>query len=507
MQIKLTRDSKTPRHESNPQTTTKKSLPLSDFQLLLWTTNRFAPEARKLNIITRKRLVGTLNIPALTQAFESLFKKHDIFSYQITSLYPSQYIKHNLAFKIEETHCESCSEQEQEKRLLASINELLNYYPWPKNSRLIMARLFYLSNESVELQLCIPHIISDGTSIDLLLTDLSTYYQRYSTGKNTNPSTQTVAYKDYVIKEQLHINKQMDDDAIFWKDHLNDAHLFQFPPEYVITQAKPKSFTYSTYIPLAEETLQVLVDFCTKNHINLNDALCAAIGKALAATCDDVSKNKSILMTIVKSTRDDHEYDETLGCFIRMDSIKVNMTGKRDLLGLSKQIHTSLLKNWQHQTGSSLLKLACLNPFYHNKNALKYYLLNALSSLYVKLDKSPKLNHKTMDYYARLASFDMKDRFLINVNVWNNFIQTPVSKKNTLLFGLNPAPVSLYQYDFLKLNSIFDVCFMRDDNENQPYLVISANLAPNFRQIIANEIIRILNVDMMMPSKESVLHE
>ena len=490
---------------------TEQSLPLSDFQLLLWTTNRFAPEARKLNIITRKRLVGTLDIPTLTQAFEAVFRKHDIFSYQITSLFPSQYIKQDLTFKIQETHCESCSDQEQDSMLLASINELLNYYPWPKNSRLIMARLFYLSNETIELQLCIPHIISDGTSIDLLLSDLSSYYQRYNSGKTPPHATHAVAYKDYVIKEQLQINKQIDSDASFWKDYLNDAHLFQFPSQYVIKQVKSKSFTYSTYVPLEEETLQVLVAFCTKNHINLNDALSAAIGKALSATCGDVSQNKSIFMTIVKSTRDDHEYDETLGCFIRMDSIKMDMTGKRNLLDLSKQIHATLLKNWQHQTGSSLLKLACLNPFYHNKNAIKYHFLKALSSLYIKLAKSPKLNHKTMDYYPRLASFNMKDRFLINVNLWNNFIPTKHSKKNAPTFGLNPTPVALYQYDFLKINSIFDVCFMRDDNENQPYLVISANLAPDFRQAIANEIIRILNVDMMTPAKktakEGMLHE
>ena len=49
------------------------------------------------------------------------------------------------------------------------------------------------------------------------------------------------------------------------------------------------------------------------------------------------------------------------------------------------------------------------------------------------------------------------------------------------------------RYDLLKTNNIIDVCFLRENHSNQPYLAISSNLQPEFRELIGKEILNILS--------------
>ena len=43
------------------------------------------------------------------------------------------------------------------------------------------------------------------------------------------------------------------------------------------------------------------------------------------------------------------------------------------------------------------------------------------------------------------------------------------------------------------MDYLFDICFLRDEDQNTPYLVISANLQPAFRERIAKEVIRVIS--------------
>ena len=474
-------------------------LPLSDFQFMLWLSNTFEPKATKLNIIARKRMQGRLNIAALAMAFEAILVKHEILSYRVLKFRPMQFFRVNRPFKIIENNLEILSERACELALVDSVKELISHYPWHKDAPMIIARLFYLKDEVTELQICMPHMVSDDVSPDILFYDLSKYYLLYN--DQSIPTTLNIdkQYRHYIHNEQHYIKAHLDRDLIFWDEYLQDIGVFEFPPESIVKDMKSQSFSYSTYLEIPEQGLNNLQRFCAKNHVSINDGLCAVLTLALSNCCDDYNKNaQSFVINIVKSTRDNQCYDDAIGCFLRIEPIKVFLNKKATLASVAKQVHQSVIDTNLYQQCSGLLKLACLGTYRRKRKPIENYLMMVFTYIYTTIFPTPRLNRKILNLCRQLSSFKRNNNFIININVQNDFIADGKAEKESSLFGLKPENIEIYQYDLLTINYFFDVCFLREGSHNIPYVVISANLKPDFRELIAKEMVRIIGSDALI---------
>jgi amino acid adenylation domain-containing protein len=484
---------------------TLKKIPLSDFQTLLWTTKTFKPKAAKLQIVSRKRMQGAFNRQALDYAFDCVIQQHNIFSHQIQTYLPTQsFLKRKPVFIIEK-NLETLSISDTETVLREAMQELIHLSSWPKNFALIQARLFQLQQDCVELQLAIPHIISDAISIELLFFELSTYYQRYlQHATQTKRLPNEVQFTDYIIEEHVQTQTRLEKDLDFWTSYLKDAHLFAFPDASISKQTN-KSFTYSTYVPIPNKAIHHLEAFCIQQQVSLSDALCATIGLSLRNCCDgSFDANEPVLMHIVKSARDKMTYDRTIGCFIRVEAIKLFLNKQQTLRSLSKYIHAFMVKNIIFQHASTSLKFASLNPFYRKKKNILYYLTRLFAWVCTKTNRANNINPIFLQLCPKLSRLDGQNRFMIYLNIWNNFIKP--NSDNDQLFGLQAKPVAMHQYDLLTIDYLFEVCFMRDENNDRPYVVISSNLKPAFREQIAYELLRMMNEEMVLSMKTNVQH-
>ena len=307
-------------------------IPLSDFQFMLWISNTFEAKAKKLNIIARKRLQGHLNIDALEFAFNVVLKKQEVLFYRILKLRPVQLLQKNISFKITPIHLESLSDEEAETALEHSIHELIEFYPWPKDCPLILAKLFYLKNDRVELQISLPHIVADDFSPQILLADLSQYYLLYNKTSDTEVIQPDKPYKEYIFNEQQIIKKHLDRDMVFWDNYLKDAGLFVFPYTYTVKNMDAAKLPYSTYTPIPERHLNSLVTFCANNHLSIKDGLSAALTLALIRCSEPCLYEPPYLyMNIIKSTRNNEAYDDTIGCFLRLEPIKISLNKQSSL--------------------------------------------------------------------------------------------------------------------------------------------------------------------------------
>ena len=472
-----------------------KSIPLSDFQFILWISNTFEPKAKKLNITARKRLQGQPNIDALSFAFKEVFKKHEILSYQILKFRPLQRLQQNKPFSIIEHHLEDLSTNESEQLLQSSIQSLMNYYPWHTDTPLLISKLFYLQESTSELQICLPHIISDDISPEILLNDLSHFYLNYIHSTMSHyPSDQH--YKDYIFNEQQYLQTYLDRDILFWENYLNDAKLFTFPPKYVVKDKQLRSFSYSTYADIPEEGLNQLQIFCAQHRVGILDGLCAVLTLALYHCCgDDKDNRQPILINIIRTARTDQQYDQAIGCFLRVEPIKVDLTHPISFSDLSKQIHQATIESNPYQQCSSLVKLGCINPLRFKKKNLKQVLLSMFSYLYMTFLKAPPFFRTIFNFIGRLSAFERQNDYFTHLNVNHHFIKSNHQDNIMELLGFKTKPTPIEHTDLLSIESIFEVFFMRNDDNNSPYLVISANLTPEFRKQIANEIIRIMTCE------------
>lgn len=497
---------------------TDKDIPLSDFQFMLWIADTFESKAKKLNITARKRLQGTLDKTALEFAFGEVLKKQEILFYRILKLKPVQLLQKNLSFNITEIDLQSLSEKESEAALKNSMDELISFYPWPKDSPLVLAKLFHLKNNEIELQISIPHIVCDDFSPEILLSDLSQFYLLYKRQLNRTLVDQKIAkeleqsqfpielseqsiqgaqanksYREYIFNEQDYVQKHLDRDIHFWDKYMKDAGLFTFPLTHVVKNMKAKKLPYSTYTQIKESTLNQFKQFCAKSHMSLNEGLSAATALALCR-CTDIQKQQTpyTYINIVKSTRDNEAYDDIIGCFLRLEPVKVALNKEATLETITKQIHQSTIDTSLYQQCPDLVKLSAISTFRQKRKLIKNFVVNIFTSLYATIFSLPKLNRKIFKLCSeRLSSFKRTNHFLININVQKSFFSHQKNNKDNL-FGLDTTDINSYQYDLLKINNVFDVCFIRDENNSSPYLVLSANLKPEFRELIAKEVLNIL---------------
>ena len=140
-------------------------------------------------------------------------------------------------------------------------------------------------------------------------------------------------------------------------------------------------------------------------------------------------------MNIVKSTRGNQFYDETVGCFLKLEPIKVGLNKTSNLISLSKQIHQSTIDTAPHQQCSSLAKLACIHTVRQKKNIIKRYLVKTIVYLYTKILPTPNIDRNTLNMCHRLTTISNTNYFAININVHQSFIAGTKSPHTEELFG------------------------------------------------------------------------
>lgn len=476
--------------------------PLSDFQFVLWMADTFEPKAKRLNIVARKRFQGHLDKATLERAFQAILKRHEVLIYRILKFKPSQQVQKKLSWQLIESNITALSEQESEQTLEHSLTELSNFHAWPKDSPLIISKLFYLSDDSWELQICMPHLIADDASIDILFDDLSKYYLHYNEKLALKTIETDTRYKKYVFAEHQLIERSLDKNILFWEDYLKDASFFSFPKNYVINDMNTAKLPYSTYTKIPERALNRLKHFCEQNHISINNGLCAILALALRNCCDGYqSETPFTVMNIIKSTRNNPIYDQSLGCFLNIEPLKIALNNKATLTALSKQIQQSTIDTSNYQHCPTLIKFSAISTLNFTKRKIRNFLIDLLTPLCTKILRITPVYRKILQRsIARLMFFKRDTHFVINLNVRSNFITG--SAKSTNLFGLKRKSIKYHQEELLTIDYVFEVCFIYDDNQKTRYLVISANLQPEFRERIAHEIIKIM--DAALPDKDRV---
>lgn len=469
----------------------EKDIPLSEFQFMLWMMNTFEPETRKLNITARKRFKGRLNTQALTFALDAVIKKQEVLAYQILKFRPGQHLKKQALFDFKEENLSGLSEEKSEEILETSMLQLIDFYPWPKDSPLFFARLFYLDKDISELQISMSHMISDDISPDILFADLSQYYLSYAhSPQNIAPDP---LYKHYIQEEQSYYQKNFERDSQFWKNYLEDTRLFSFPAEHIVEDMHAEQTGYSTWSEIPEESLVKLKQFCARHHISLNDGLCAAMAFVLSKYSS--AEDQTVFVNRVKSTRENRHYDDTIGCFLRLEPVKIRMNKKAALSQFSAQIHQASVETSPYQRCPGLVKLTATKNFQKKHSKIGKFLINLGSYLYASLFNIPVSQRKIINQCSLpLMFFERNNHYLININVHSNFLEASSAKP--VLFGLESMHVSHPQYDLLNIDNCLDVCFMRNNAENKPWLVISANLQPDFRELIAKELIHTFEESM-----------
>lgn len=189
--------------------------PLSSMQRQLWFLEKQSFGISSYHMPFVIRLDGSLDYVALTKSFNQVVKRHDILRtvFKTHDDKPYQFIKKSLQVEIPVIEA---SESSLDDLLSKSISEPFDLVKGP----LLRVTLFRLTKLTNILLVNQHHIISDDGSVEIMLNELSLWYQHYQEGSSFE-LPKIVQYKQFCFWQQ----KQLANDSLlnqinYWKQKL-----------------------------------------------------------------------------------------------------------------------------------------------------------------------------------------------------------------------------------------------------------------------------------------------
>ena len=470
-----------------------RSLPLHEFQFMYWLARFSEPKVRKLNVAGRKRVQGPLDKPALDLALQLVLQKQEIFSYHIHHFYPLQTLCNKPSKRYRkwpETSLLHLSDEAIESYLSKKYDELYYETTWHVKRPWINTHLYYLNHDQVELHVCMSHLIADADTTSIFFQELTNAYLFFTQQATVKIHDAVHAYQHYVTNQTTIMQQNAYSDEIFWTDYLQDTTLFCIPQHYVVT----KQDLIPSHIPLSESFILKLRQFCIQYQVGLNDVLSSAVSLALFHCCDNDTNcvPHTLAVNTLKSTRDNPLYDRSIGCFLRMDTIKLNLNDRPTLLNLAKQAQQSAHETATYQRASTLVKLASIGHLSQTRKPLLTFCIDIALSMIAKYFPKLQLNQSLINACKKMVVVDRTKQFLIFADILSSFLEDNVDKFQPDFLGLPKQEIPPHPLPVQVTNYTIGVIFHRSNDQNKPFLTIAANLTPEFQKRIGETLVSII---------------
>lgn len=213
-------------------------LPLSFAQQRLWFLDQLEPNSAFYNIPTALRLAGSLNLEALEQSVQEIIRRHEslrtIFQEQDGT--PHQVISGKLELAIEQIGLDSLPEQERETAILKLAQEEAQKPFNLSQGPLLRFTLINVGEQDHVILFTMHHIISDAWSVGVLIREVASLYEAFSTGKPSPLAALPLQYADFAHWQKNWLQGQvLDAQLAYWREQLEGA-----PPLLELPTDRPR---------------------------------------------------------------------------------------------------------------------------------------------------------------------------------------------------------------------------------------------------------------------------
>ncbi len=198
------------------------ALPLSFAQQRLWFLDQLEPGSAAYHVPILIRLTGSLDVGTLEQSIREVVDRHESLRTTFRKLKdgPVQVIAPPGSFRLDAIDLSATEDAEAEALRLAQ-KEALRLFDL-SNGPLFRATLWRLNSDVHILLLSMHHIVADGWSIGIFVSELSALYNAFVTGGPSPLPTLSCQYVDFAQWQR----KQLSGDSIathldYWKQRLS----------------------------------------------------------------------------------------------------------------------------------------------------------------------------------------------------------------------------------------------------------------------------------------------
>ncbi|HEY6229611.1 MAG TPA: amino acid adenylation domain-containing protein, partial [Verrucomicrobiae bacterium] len=223
------------------------------------------------------RLDLPYNREILQKAIARLVERHPIFrtSFHLDGFSePLQLVHKNVVVPFAEEDLRSLATDQQRATLIAFVEkEKRNRFDWTQ-APMMRLRVQRYSDKTFQFIVSFHHIIMDGWSLAMMLTELFQDYMALMTNKNPGIEAPRVTYRDFVGFEQKTISSE--ESQKFWREKVADAQVHTLPRWPHKPDQKYHEQTRGPEIYYPESLLKSLQDLAKSCGVPIRTVLLAA---------------------------------------------------------------------------------------------------------------------------------------------------------------------------------------------------------------------------------------
>jgi acyl carrier protein len=323
-------------------------LPLAFAQEPLWFLDQLVPDNPFYNMPSAYRLSGPLDLEVLERALTEIVGRHEALrtSFPAKRGRPRQHIApaEPVPVPVVELGMRGPAEAEAEARRLAGAEAALPFDL--ARGPLFRPRLLRLAPTEHVLLLTVHHIVSDGWSTSVLLTELSTLYDAFSRGQPSPLAPLAVQYADYAAWQRQWLEGEvLEGQLAYWQARLTGAPTaLELPPD----RLRPAMPSYRGAIEpftVPAPVVQALGGLGRSRGATLYMTLLTGFKALLARS----TGSDDVVVGGATAGRSRAELEDLIGFFVNTLVLRTDLSGDPTFVEAVDRVRRTALEAYQHQ--------------------------------------------------------------------------------------------------------------------------------------------------------------
>ena len=321
--------------------------PLSFAQQRLWFIDRFMPNSPTYNISDALQLQGSLNLKALEWVMTEVVRRHQVLRthMEVVEGQPRQVIAPAAPVPILIHDLSLLNPQDQETEVKIQMREEAETPFDLGRGPLLRIKLLRLGEKAHVLLVSTHHIVSDLWSTNIMVRELTQFYEGYVLGKDSALPELPIQYADYAVWQRQWLQGEvLERQVAYWRNQLAEAPALEMPTDFprgVMESEAGASLKWE----LSGELSGKIRELARREDTTLFMTLLAAFQLLLSR----YSRQSDIAVGSPIAGRTQAEIEPLIGFFVNTLVLRTDLSGRPTFAELLRRVRETALSAYAHQ--------------------------------------------------------------------------------------------------------------------------------------------------------------
>ncbi|MCI4226906.1 non-ribosomal peptide synthetase [Dickeya dianthicola] len=334
---------------------------LSYAQQRLFLLHQMDPQSGAYNMPNQIDIKGKWDRRAFEGAIRALVERHEVLrtTFQAENQQLRADVHHERYPEITYEDLSDYSGQDRDEQVwLRSRAEALRAFDLQRDIPLRIT-LMQCELEHAVLLFTLPHIVSDGWSMGVLVRDFCQLYRCLASGDVQPPAPLQFQYADYTNWQKGYFSSHgMQQSLHYWRDKLAALPLCHSLPAILGGRDKKVSLGEKLTLRLEPLLRDDIAAFCQRHNVTLFIFL----QTVFALLVSRYSNERDVVVGFPVSGRDDERFYDNIGCFVNTLLVRTPVAPDVSFLTLLRDNKLTIIEAYEHQRVPFDMLVEQLNP-------------------------------------------------------------------------------------------------------------------------------------------------